>query len=43
MRAKILMSARTIPAGQMKGVLILTVVIVVSLLVPLDIDSTNSV
>jgi hypothetical protein len=43
MRAKILMSAQTIPAGQVKGVLILTAVIDVSLLVPLDIDSTNLV
>jgi hypothetical protein len=43
MSAKILMNARTIPAAQVKDVLILTAVIVVSLLVPLVINSTNSV
>jgi hypothetical protein len=43
MRAKILMNARTIPAGQMKGALILTAVIVVSLIVPPVINSTDSV
>jgi hypothetical protein len=42
MRAKILTSARTIPAGQVKGVLTLKAVIVV-LIVPLVINSTNSV
>ncbi len=43
MRARILMNARTIPAGQVKDVLILTAVIVVSLLVPLVINLTDSV
>jgi hypothetical protein len=42
MRAKILMNARTIPAGQMKGVSILKAVIVV-LIVPPVINSTKSV
>ncbi len=37
------MNARIIPAGQVKGVLTLMAVTVVSLLVPLDIDSTNLV
>ncbi len=37
------MNARTIPAGQVKGVLTLTAATVVSLFAPLVINSTNSV
>jgi hypothetical protein len=43
MSAKILMNAKTLPAGQAKGVLILWAVIVVTLFVPPVINSTNSV
>jgi hypothetical protein len=43
MGAKILMNAKTLLAGQVKGVLILTAVIVVTFFVPLVISSTNSV
>jgi hypothetical protein len=43
MGVKILMNAKTLLAGQAKGVLILWAVIVVILFVPPVINSTNSV